>query len=61
MYERGVEVNHSTLCCWVQKYAPKLNKRCPTAKQSPTEENPAALSRRPQAMNMRSYWTSSGS
>ncbi len=28
MYERGVEVDHSTLSRWVQKYAPQLDKRC---------------------------------
>lgn len=28
MCERGVEVDHSTLYRWVQKYAPELDKRC---------------------------------
>jgi transposase-like protein len=28
MRERGVEVDHSTLSRWVQKYAPELDKRC---------------------------------
>jgi transposase-like protein len=28
MCERGVEVDHSTLSRWVQKYAPQLDKRC---------------------------------
>jgi transposase-like protein len=28
MCERGVEVDHSTLYRWVQKYAPALDKRC---------------------------------
>ncbi|OWY60824.1 IS6 family transposase [cyanobacterium TDX16] len=28
MCERGVEVDHSTLSRWVQKYAPELDKRC---------------------------------
>lgn len=28
MWERGVEVDHSTLSRWVQKYAPELDKRC---------------------------------
>jgi hypothetical protein len=27
MQERGVEVDHSTINCWVLKYAPELNKR----------------------------------
>ena len=28
MRERGVEVDHSRLFCWVQKNAPELDKRC---------------------------------
>lgn len=28
MCDRGVEVDHSTLSRWVQKYAPELDKRC---------------------------------
>jgi len=28
MCERGVEVDHSTLHRWVQKYAPEVDKRC---------------------------------
>ncbi len=28
MCERGVEVDHSTLYRWVQKYAPQVDKRC---------------------------------
>ena len=28
MCERGVEVDHSTLSRWVQKYAPEIDKRC---------------------------------
>ena len=28
MCERGVEVDHSTLYRWVQKYAPEVDKRC---------------------------------
>lgn len=28
MCERGVEVDHTTLYRWVQKYAPELDKRC---------------------------------
>jgi transposase-like protein len=28
MCERGVEVDHTTLSRWVQKYAPELDKRC---------------------------------
>lgn len=28
MCEREVEVDHSTLSRWVQKYAPELDKRC---------------------------------
>ena len=27
MQERGVEVDHSTINCWVLRYAPELNKR----------------------------------
>ena len=28
MCDRGVEVDHSTLSGWVQKYAPEIDKRC---------------------------------
>jgi transposase-like protein len=28
MCDRGMEVDHSTLSRWVQKYAPQLHKRC---------------------------------
>jgi hypothetical protein len=28
MCDRGMEVDHSTLSRWVQKYAPQLGKRC---------------------------------
>ncbi len=34
MCDRGVEVDHSTLSRWVQKYAPELDKRCPTGNRS---------------------------
>jgi transposase-like protein len=27
MNERGLEVNHSTVFRWVQRYAPEINKR----------------------------------
>jgi transposase-like protein len=27
LHERGVEVDHTTLYCWVQRYAPELQKR----------------------------------
>ncbi len=26
--ERGLDVHHSTIYCWVQQYAPELDKRC---------------------------------
>ncbi len=26
--ERGLEVNHSTIYCWVQEYGPEIDKRC---------------------------------
>ena len=43
MCERGVEVNHSTLSRWVQKYTPELDKRCrphlkPTGKEELSEQ-----------------------
>ena len=25
--ERGINVNHSTIYCWVQRYAPEMEKR----------------------------------
>ena len=28
MAERGLRVDHSTIYCWVQRYAPELEKRC---------------------------------
>jgi len=28
MLERGLHVDHSTIYCWVQHYAPELEKRC---------------------------------
>lgn len=27
MRERGLDVDHSTVFCWVQRYAPEINKR----------------------------------
>ena len=26
--ERGVTVDHTTICRWIQRYAPELDKRC---------------------------------
>jgi len=26
--ERNVSVDHATICLWVQRYAPELNRRC---------------------------------
>jgi transposase-like protein len=42
--ERGVEVDPSCIWCWVQAYAPELNKRCrphmkPTNKKLPHRRN----------------------
>src|SRR2546421_11341895 len=28
MLERGLHVDHTTICRWVQRYAPELEKRC---------------------------------
>src|SRR5258708_39769695 len=28
MWERGLHVDHTTICRWVQRYAPELEKRC---------------------------------
>ena len=28
MAERGLSVDHTTIYCWVQRYAPELDKRC---------------------------------
>jgi hypothetical protein len=28
MCERGLQVDHTTIYCWVQRYAPELEKRC---------------------------------
>jgi transposase-like protein len=28
MQEWGLEVDHSTICCWVHVHAPELEKRC---------------------------------
>ena len=28
MHERGVSVDHTTVFCWVQRYAPELERRC---------------------------------
>ena len=28
MCDRGVEVDHSTISCWVQKYGPELDQQC---------------------------------
>src|SRR4028118_1242030 len=37
MHERGLDVDHSTVFRWVQRYAPEINKRiCPHLKMSGT-------------------------
>ncbi len=36
--ERGLNVHHTTVFRWVQRYAPELDKRCPLGSQSPAEE-----------------------
>lgn len=57
MRARGVEVAHSTLSRWVQKYGPELNKRCPLGSQSPTAGNPpTALSHRPHLKPTNDSW-----
>jgi IS6 family transposase len=28
MLERGLHVEHTTICRWVQRYAPELERRC---------------------------------
>ncbi|GHO47047.1 hypothetical protein KSX_52100 [Ktedonospora formicarum] len=28
MMERGLTIDHTTINCWVQRYAPERNKRC---------------------------------
>ena len=55
--ERGLGVHHTTIYRWVQEYGPKLEQRCPTGKQSPTEgDPPAALSQRPHLRPTTDWW-----
>ena len=38
LIERGVSADHTPVCCWVQRYAPKLEKRL-RPQLKPTNQN----------------------
>jgi hypothetical protein len=42
MRERGLSVDHTTIFCWVQHYAPELEKRC---RLQPSRYFPSLLAR----------------
>ncbi|ENY54521.1 transposase for IS26, partial [Klebsiella pneumoniae subsp. pneumoniae KpMDU1] len=35
--ERGVNVDHSTIYRWVQRYAPEMEKRCAGTRRNPSD------------------------
>jgi IS6 family transposase len=37
MGERGLSVDHTTIYCWVQQYAPELEKRCRSSLKTTTD------------------------
>ena len=54
---RGVRGSQYAKSALVQKYAPEVDKRCPSGSQSPTEgDPPAALSHRPHLKPTNDSW-----